>query len=116
MSAGLCSAAAHAPVRPRGDQSNMRTHCRWAPVLPRVVPNLPLPMPTDVKPLAIPEVKPLAPPILRDAGGPTDQVLHNPTALVALLVAGQVVAWTLAPVVTHHAPPLDVVEGYMWAR
>jgi 4-amino-4-deoxy-L-arabinose transferase-like glycosyltransferase len=44
------------------------------------------------------------------------QVLHNPTALVALLVAGQIVAWTLAPVLTHYAPPLDVVEGYMWGR
>jgi 4-amino-4-deoxy-L-arabinose transferase-like glycosyltransferase len=45
-----------------------------------------------------------------------DQVLYNPTALIALLVAGQIVAWTLAPILTHHAPPLDVVEGYMWGR
>jgi 4-amino-4-deoxy-L-arabinose transferase-like glycosyltransferase len=45
-----------------------------------------------------------------------DQVLQNPTALVALLVTGQIVAWTLAPILTHHAPPLDVVEGYMWGR
>jgi 4-amino-4-deoxy-L-arabinose transferase-like glycosyltransferase len=46
----------------------------------------------------------------------TDQVLENPTALVALLVGGQMVAWTLAPVLTHYAPPLDVLEGYMWGR
>jgi len=58
----------------------------------------------------------ITPPILRDARGPANQVLHNPTALVALLVAGQVVAWTLVPVLTHHAPPLDVVESYMWGR
>ncbi len=25
-------------------------------------------------------------------------------------------AWTLAPALTHSAPPLDVVEGYMWGR
>ena len=45
-----------------------------------------------------------------------DQVLQSPTALMALLVAGQIVAWTLAPILTHRAPPLDVVEGYMWGR
>jgi 4-amino-4-deoxy-L-arabinose transferase-like glycosyltransferase len=45
-----------------------------------------------------------------------DQVLRNPTALVVLLCAGQIVAWTLAPALTHSAPPLDVVEGYMWGR
>ena len=45
-----------------------------------------------------------------------DQVLHDPTALVALLVAGQIVAWTLAPALTHYAPPLDVVESTMWGR
>ena len=46
----------------------------------------------------------------------TDQLLKNPAALVALLALGQIVAWTLAPVLTHRAPPLDVVEGYMWGR
>ena len=45
-----------------------------------------------------------------------DHVLQNPTALVGLLVAGQIVAWTLAPTLTHVVPPLDVVEGYMWGR
>ena len=73
-------------------------------------------MPIDIKPLAIPDVKHITPPILSDARGPADQVLVNPTVLVTLLVAGQVAAWTLAPVLTHHAPPLDVVESYMWGR
>ena len=45
-----------------------------------------------------------------------DQVLQSPAALVGLLVAGQIVAWTLAPTLTHLVPPLDVVEGYMWGR
>ena len=45
-----------------------------------------------------------------------DQVLHNPPALVALLCVGQITVWTLAPTLTHRAPPLDVVEGYMWGR
>jgi 4-amino-4-deoxy-L-arabinose transferase-like glycosyltransferase len=45
-----------------------------------------------------------------------DQVLQEPTAMVGLLVAGQLVAWTLAPALSHSAPPLDVVESYMWGR
>ncbi|MGE0853022.1 MAG: hypothetical protein AB7O44_26000 [Hyphomicrobiaceae bacterium] len=36
--------------------------------------------------------------------------------MVGLLVAGQLVAWTLAPALSHSAPPLDVVESYMWGR
>jgi 4-amino-4-deoxy-L-arabinose transferase-like glycosyltransferase len=40
----------------------------------------------------------------------------QPAALVALLVCGQFLVWTLAPALTHSAPPLDVVEGYMWGR
>ena len=39
-----------------------------------------------------------------------------PTVLVGLLAVGQIVAWTLAPTLTHIVPPLDVVEGYMWGR
>jgi 4-amino-4-deoxy-L-arabinose transferase-like glycosyltransferase len=42
--------------------------------------------------------------------------LAEPEALVALLAVGQILAWTLAPALTHSAPPLDVVEGYMWGR
>jgi 4-amino-4-deoxy-L-arabinose transferase-like glycosyltransferase len=45
-----------------------------------------------------------------------DHVWQNPTALVGLLIVGQIVAWTLAPALVHSAPPLDVVEGYMWGR
>lgn len=45
-----------------------------------------------------------------------DHVLQDPIGLVALLIAGQIVAWTLAPALTHTAPPLDVAEGYMWGR
>jgi len=46
----------------------------------------------------------------------THQRLQDPATLVALLIGGQVFAWTLAPALTHSAPPLDVVEGYMWGR
>jgi 4-amino-4-deoxy-L-arabinose transferase-like glycosyltransferase len=35
---------------------------------------------------------------------------------VGILIVGQSTAWTLAPALTHSAPPLDVVEGYMWGR
>ncbi len=42
--------------------------------------------------------------------------LSDPTSLVRMLVAGQVVLWTLAPALTHSAPPLDVVESIMWGR
>jgi 4-amino-4-deoxy-L-arabinose transferase-like glycosyltransferase len=34
--------------------------------------------------------------------------------LVALLAGGQIVVWTLAPSLIHSAPPLDVLEGYLW--
>jgi len=40
----------------------------------------------------------------------------RPGALVVLMVICQIVAWTLAPALTHSSPPLDVVEGYMWGR
>lgn len=39
-----------------------------------------------------------------------------PATLVALFSAVQIVTWTLAPTLTHSAPPMDVVEGYMWGR
>jgi hypothetical protein len=44
------------------------------------------------------------------------QAWHDPALLVALAVAGQLAAWTLAPALSHSSPPLDVVEGYMWGR
>ena len=40
----------------------------------------------------------------------------EPATLVALFAAAQIVTWTLAPALTHSAPPIDVVEGYMWGR
>jgi len=43
-------------------------------------------------------------------------LMPHPAKLVALLAGGQLIAWTLAPTLTHSAPPLDVVEGYMWGR
>ena len=50
------------------------------------------------------------------ANKPSSLQLADPTTLVALFVALQIVAWTLAPALTHTSPPLDVVEGYMWGR
>jgi 4-amino-4-deoxy-L-arabinose transferase-like glycosyltransferase len=35
---------------------------------------------------------------------------------MGFLLSGQVLLWTLAPTLTHNAPPLDVVESYMWGR
>jgi 4-amino-4-deoxy-L-arabinose transferase-like glycosyltransferase len=38
------------------------------------------------------------------------------TALVLSIMATQIVMWTLAPSLTHTAPPLDVVESALWGR
>jgi 4-amino-4-deoxy-L-arabinose transferase-like glycosyltransferase len=40
----------------------------------------------------------------------------TPGALVAVAAALQVVAWTVTPALINFAPPLDVVESYMWGR
>ena len=40
----------------------------------------------------------------------------RPGALVCALVVAQIVAWTLAPTLSHTALPLDVVEGAFWGR
>jgi 4-amino-4-deoxy-L-arabinose transferase-like glycosyltransferase len=53
---------------------------------------------------------------LRGVRAGLEAVSGNPGALVGLLVVGQIAGWTLAPALTHDAPPLDVVEGYMWGR
>jgi 4-amino-4-deoxy-L-arabinose transferase-like glycosyltransferase len=45
-----------------------------------------------------------------------DAAWHHPGGLVAIVAGGQLVTWTLAPILTHSSPPLDVVEGYMWGR
>ena len=39
-----------------------------------------------------------------------------PPYLIVLFAAAQIVLWTLAPALTYRAPPIDVVEGYMWGR
>ena len=45
-----------------------------------------------------------------------DGLVQRPwQALVALCLA-QLVFWSLAPILSHHAPPHDVLEGYMWGR
>jgi 4-amino-4-deoxy-L-arabinose transferase-like glycosyltransferase len=44
------------------------------------------------------------------------QAWPTPVNLVGLFVLAQIVVWTLAPALTHRAPPIDVVEGYMWGR
>src|SRR5262245_49042190 len=40
----------------------------------------------------------------------------TPGSLVAAAAALQVVVWTITPALINSAPPLDVVEGYMWGR
>ncbi len=44
------------------------------------------------------------------------EVLKRPAAAVAALCAAQITFWTLAPALTHMAPPLDVVEMLVWGR
>lgn len=43
-------------------------------------------------------------------------LLARPATAVAAFAALQCLAWTIAPAVTHSAPPLDVVESYLWGR
>ena len=45
-----------------------------------------------------------------------EAVLARPGHAVAALCAGQALFWTLAPALTHSAPPLDVVEMLVWGR
>lgn len=40
----------------------------------------------------------------------------RPERALAWLVLGQLVLWSLAPALSHSAPPLDVVEMYAWGR
>jgi len=39
-----------------------------------------------------------------------------PAHPVVVFAIAQIVLWTLAPALTHTAPPIDVAEGYMWGR
>ncbi|MCY4230430.1 MAG: glycosyltransferase family 39 protein [Alphaproteobacteria bacterium] len=45
-----------------------------------------------------------------------ERLLSRPGHAVALLCAGQAFFWTLAPALTHNAPPLDIVEMLVWGR
>src|SRR6516162_3479156 len=40
----------------------------------------------------------------------------TPGALVAVVASLQIVLWTVTPALINFAPPLDVVESYMWGR
>ena len=45
-----------------------------------------------------------------------ERLLSRPGYAVAALCLAQAVFWTLAPALTHSAPPLDVVEMLVWGR
>lgn len=44
------------------------------------------------------------------------QLESRPERGLLALVLGQLLFWTLAPLLSHTAPPLDVVEMYAWGR
>ena len=46
----------------------------------------------------------------------SEKLLSRPGPAVAVLCAAQALFWTLAPALTHSAPPLDVVEMLVWGR
>jgi hypothetical protein len=43
-------------------------------------------------------------------------LVERPERGLVALIAAQVVFWSLAPTLSHSAPPLDVVEMYAWGR
>jgi 4-amino-4-deoxy-L-arabinose transferase-like glycosyltransferase len=43
-------------------------------------------------------------------------LLARPERGLIALMAAQIIFWTLAPALSHTAPPLDVVEMYVWGR
>ena len=43
-------------------------------------------------------------------------LLERPERGLLALVLAQIMFWTLAPALSHTAPPLDVVEMYAWGR
>jgi 4-amino-4-deoxy-L-arabinose transferase-like glycosyltransferase len=45
-----------------------------------------------------------------------ETLVRRPRHALAALCLAQLVIWSLAPILTHHAPPHDVLEGYMWGR
>ena len=48
--------------------------------------------------------------------GRLDPLARDPVALLGMVVVVQTVVWTLTPALVNYAPPLDVVESYMWGR
>lgn len=50
------------------------------------------------------------------SGSPSSPTAPRPTTLLAALALLSAALWTLTPGLVHLAPPLDVVEGYMWGR
>jgi 4-amino-4-deoxy-L-arabinose transferase-like glycosyltransferase len=45
-----------------------------------------------------------------------DRLVQRPREALGVLCLGQLVIWSLVPILTHHAPPHDVLEGYIWGR
>ena len=45
-----------------------------------------------------------------------EAVTARPGRALVALCAAQALLWTLAPALTHSAPPLDVVEMLVWGR
>jgi 4-amino-4-deoxy-L-arabinose transferase-like glycosyltransferase len=45
-----------------------------------------------------------------------EPLCQSPGQLVLYLIALNAILWSLAPSLVHTAPPIDVVEGYMWGR
>ena len=43
-------------------------------------------------------------------------LIERPERGLVALIAAQIIFWTLAPALSHTAPPLDVVEMYVWGR
>lgn len=43
-------------------------------------------------------------------------LLEKPAHALFVLCSIQLTLWTLIPVLTYDAPPLDVVEGYLWGK
>lgn len=51
-----------------------------------------------------------------EPSAPAERGQIDPAKVLASLVALSAVVWIVLPALTRLAPPLDVVEGYMWGR
>jgi 4-amino-4-deoxy-L-arabinose transferase-like glycosyltransferase len=45
-----------------------------------------------------------------------DGLVQRPRLALLALCCAQLIIWSLAPILTHDAPPHDVLESYMWGR